>query len=271
MLTPISTPLETYRLGGVDILVKREDLCWGYPPISKAPGVYQAAADRPGVNLAVVDTGRSLNGLIVITVGLELKRKVVVGYPTYVDGTASALLPALKSFSGSGNVELVPMQANRQFVMLHAMKQLLWNRPEPWFTYPTGLRLPETVLAVEEEARKTFLALGTPPGTVVIPTGTGTHLAGILRAYKGDVIAVQGYSREPDRFRSDVMRIAGRKDLDQSRLRVITSMCDYYEVRPDLMPPFPANQHYEVRAWKWLRDIGPQNLKQPILFWSIGR
>lgn len=274
MIAPRDTPIEVYRLGGVDILVKREDQCWPYPPISKARGVYKAAVDRPGVNLAVVDTGRSLNGLIVITIGLELGRKVTVGYPTYVNGTASALLPALKSFSGSGNVALFPLQANRQFVMLAEMRRLVAERTEetgePWFVYPTGLRLPETTLAVEEEMRRLSLDLRTAPGTVVIPTGTGTHLAGILRAYSGDVVAVQGYSRPEPRFRADVERMAGC-DIDQSRLRVITSLHDYYEVRPDLLPPFPASMHYECRAWSWLRDVGPASLKQPIIFWNIGQ
>jgi hypothetical protein len=51
----------------------------------------------------------------------------------------------------------------------------------------------------------------------------------------------------------------------------VTSLCDYYEVRPDRLPPFPANAHYEVRAWRWLTTPGcVANLRKPILFWNIG-
>jgi len=258
------TPLETYPINGVPILVKREDLCWPFPPLSKARGVYRAIERRPGVNVAVVDTGRSLNGQLVATIGLTFGRQVKCGYPCYINDLNAIPGPAL-SIRSLG-VELVPLPASRQFVMRAEMQRRI---PEDWFLFPTGLRLPETVEAVAEQM--VLVLRECNPGTVIVPTGTGTHLAGILRAFYGDVIGIQGYARPVERFRRDVQRMAKLDSTVQSRLRVVTSMCEYYEVRPDKLPPFPANMHYEVRAWKWLSMEGVvESLKQPILFWNIG-
>jgi 1-aminocyclopropane-1-carboxylate deaminase/D-cysteine desulfhydrase-like pyridoxal-dependent ACC family enzyme len=262
MQTLSETPLETHYIDQVPIYVKREDLCWPFPNLSKARGVWRAIANRPGQNVAVVDTGRSLNGQLVSTIGLTLGRKVKCGYPVYVDQPDAIPGPALAI--KSLGVELVPLQANRQFMMRYQMEQLI---PSDWFLFPTGLRLPETVEATEEQMRSLQERSGFI-GTVVVPTGTGTHLAGILRAFSGAVIAVQGYKREVARFRRDVERMA-RFAVNHNRLHVVQSMCDYFEVRPDRLPPFPANMHYEVRAWKWLQGAA-STLIQPIVFWNIG-
>lgn len=258
------TPIENYDVAGIPVWVKREDLCWPFPNLSKARGVWRAIETRPGMNVAVVDTGRSLNGQLVSTIGLTLGRQVQCGYPVYVANPDAVPGPALAI--RSLGVTLVPLPANRQFVMRAEMARRL---PAGWFLFPTGLRLPETVDATEEQMRSLQEERGAI-GTVIVPTGTGTHLAGILRAFSGEVIAVQGYAREERRFRSYVERMA-RFAVNQKRLHVVTSLCDYYEVRPDRLPPFPANAHYEVRAWKWLNGTGVvETLRKPIVFWNIG-
>lgn len=257
-----STPVERYAINGVDIYVKREDCCWPFPPLSKARGVWAAIENRPGRPVAVVDTGRSLNGQLVATIGLTLGRRVKCGYPRY-KRDAPDTLPGPALAIKSLGVELVPLAANRQFVMRHAMSLLL--EPE-WFLFPTGLRLPETVDATETEA----LGLPLAPGSIIVPSGTGTHLAGLLRAFRGPIVAVQGYSREEHRFRRDVERMAGR-NIDQSRLRVVDAHRDYFEVRAGRLPPFPAHLHYEVPLWNWLHTPGVlESLAQPILVWNIG-
>jgi hypothetical protein len=166
-------------------------------------------------------------------------------------------------------VELIPLAANRQFVMRYAMQQHLDAlEGEEWFLFPTGLRLPETVEAVEAEV----LGLPLAPGTIVIPTGTGTHLAGVLRGFPGSVVAVQGYAREETRFRRDVARMAwGKPNANLDRLRVVDQKRAYFEVRAGMLPPFPAHLHYETPAWAWLNVPGViESLEQPILFWNVG-
>lgn len=288
MITLKETPLEKHCIA-MDaytieetkyhaIWVKREDLCWPYPPISKARGVWAAIESRPDAKtLAVVDTGKSVNGLLVTTIGLTFKRKIIVGYPRYVDNPDAIPGPVLAIQSlAHGDVELIPIPANRQFVMRARMKAILEDRHKKgssilreYFLFPTGLRLPETVTAVEGQMRDVAQTLG-HVGTVVVPTGTGTHLAGVLRGFPGDVVAVQGYSRPEARFRIDVERMAGA-NIYQKRLRVVTSLCDYYEARPEHLPPWPANPYYECKAYTWLRIPGViESLAQPIVFWNIG-
>lgn len=259
------TPIEIYHVYGTSIYVKREDLCWPFPPLSKARGVWAAMENRPGVNVAVVDTARSLNGQLVATIGLTLGRKVICGYPVYKKDPRAVPGPTLAI--RSLGVDTVPVPANRQFVMRYWMSEWLSaTGRSDWFLYPTGLRLPETIGAVETEVG----GLPFRPGSILVPTGTGTHLAGVLRAYSGPVVAVQGYAREETRFRRDVERMAGR-DIDNSRLRVVDPKRTYMEVRAGLLPPFPAHLHYEVPMWNWLHLPGVLGtLEQPILFWNIG-
>ena len=259
------TPIEVYNIRGFPIHVKREDLCWPFPPLSKARGVWRAMESRPGVNVAVVDTGRSLNGQLVATIGLTLGRRVKCGYPVYkaTPNEIPGPIHALRSLSGSEHLELVPLRANRQFNMRHEMAQRI---PEDWFLFPTGLRLPETVDAVEE----VVLGLPLAPGSFVVPTGTGTHLAGVLRAFPGPVLAIQGYSREERLFRRDVQRMAGGVPCN-GRVRIVDPKRDYFEVRPGLMPPFPAHLHYECPAWAFLHIPGVlETLPPPIVFWNVG-
>lgn len=272
-MTPVTTlsktPIEVHPVDGVNVLVKREDLCWPFPPLSKARGVYAAMEARPDVRvMAVVDTGRSLNGQLVATIGLTLGRKVLVGYPRYVRDPEAIPGPCLAV--RSLGVPLVPLVAGRQFTMLYEMaNHLIQTVDESWFLFPTGLRLKETVAAVEAETRMAVAEAN--PGCVVVPTGTGTHLAGVLRGFEGHVIAVQGYAREEQRFRRDVERMTGLGPCIQNRLRVVTSMCDYYENRAERLPPFPAHAHYEVRAWAWMHTPGVmETLRQPVLMWNIG-
>lgn len=265
-----NTPVETYFIRDVPILVKREDLCWTFPALAKARGVWSAIEKRPKANLAVVDTARSLNGQLVATIGMTLGRKVVAGYPVYKHRPNELVGPtlALKSLG----VELVPLQANRQFVMRAAMERwLASNKKGKWYLFPTGLRLSESVEAVAQEAARTELL--EPPGTVVVPSGTGTHLAGLVKAYwdtNCDFIALLGYKRSESTFRRYVQR-ASDIDVPESRLRVIIVEDDYYEARPKLIPPFPAHLHYECKTWNWLSIPGVvEGLKQPVLFWNIG-
>lgn len=259
------TPIEEHELlDGSRVFVKREDSCWPYPATSKARGVYRAVLRRPeAAGFAAADTGRSYNGLLVGTICLHLKRPVVAGYPVY-KATPEALTGTAVACRSLG-IPLFKLKANRQFVMRSELEKKL---PPDWFVFPTGLRLPETVEAVSEEMMA-VLESGFEPGTVVVPSGTGTHCAGIVRAFGGNVVAVQGYDRPEATFRSDVERAAGV--VAGLRLRIVRSVLGYFEVRSDRLPPFPANPYYEVKAWKWLNTPGVYKaLAKPVLFWNIG-
>ena len=269
MIRPINTPVEVHTIGQIPIHVKREDLSWPFPPLSKSRGVWDAIERRSAQVIGVCDTGRSLNGALVASIAVTLGRKCIVGYPVYKADQNG--IPGSALQAKSLGAEIYPIWANRQFVMRYCLKEYLRGRyaEQAFFLMPTGLRLPETVAATEQQ----FLQLGLEPQTIIVPTGTGTHLAGILRGLvaKGalgttTVVAVQGYSRRKDRFLSDVAKAAG---FNTFSVRVVDLGYDYFEVRADRLPPFPAHLHYECRAWQWLHNAA-QYLPQPILLWNIG-
>lgn len=266
----MDTAIERHDLLGREILVKREDTCWPWPATSKARGARRAILDRPGVNLAVVDTGRSTNGLLVAALGRDLGREVAVGYPVFKGDPGGKT--SVASQCDTLGVETIGIPAASQWIMRGRMAKILQATGRAdWFLFPTGLRLQETVDEVAAIAAEIQRAIA--PGVVIVPSGTGTHCAGVMRGVACPIVAVQGYFRPEARFRSYVARAAGLALAESDRrLRVIGSVLTYYESRPDRLPPFPANLYYEAKAWAWLRIPGSlESLPAgPIVFWNIG-
>lgn len=266
-MTPRSTPVEVHRVDGFDVYVKREDLCWMTPGLSKVRGLYRVIGSRSkSETIAAVNTGHSWNGLAIASVATALGYSAVIGYPRYKARPDEIPPKTLAIREHFPSVELLPLQANRQFMMLFEAKTTLKERGRPFYLLPTGLKLPETADAVEAQMRavlREFLI----PGTVVVPTGTGTHAAGILRAFDGDVALVLGYSRSVSVLLDDIERLAPGRSM--SRVTIVPSLDDYADEAPDVSMPWSGNPRYEGKAFTWLRTALP-SLRQPVLFWNIG-
>lgn len=277
-IVPVETPIETYTIRGVPVQVKREDLCWPYPPFAKARGVYASMIARPRVQtFAVADTARSMTGLLVSTIASTLGKRAIVGYPKYKK-TPDAM-PGSAARSKSLGMEVIGIPANRQFMIVAGLKQILSHRPEEIYLFPNGLKTPESVGAVEMESLKVLAQLG-KIGTAVVPTGAGTHLAGVIKGLTPDLlhpgacpvfVCVMGHHHSTEKhFRREMEKLSGRK-CSPERLKIIDRGYDYYDVRPQFPPPFPSGVQYEWRAWNWLAEPGVvESLPQPILFWNIG-
>ena len=159
------------------------------------------------------------------------------------------------------------------------LREILRSRPEEIYLFPNGLKTPDSVNAVETEVRKVLAQLGSI-GTAVVPTGAGTHLAGVIKGLTPDLIhpgsrplfvSVLGHHHTTEKhFRREMARLSGRP-CEEDRLQIIDSGYDYYDVKPQFPPPFPSGVQYEWRAWNWLAKPGIiESLPQPILFWNIG-
>src|SRR5690606_22118061 len=80
-----NTPVETYELNGVPILVKREDLCCPFPgpSFSKIRGVVAQRQNRPESVTGVLDTYLSMAGWAVDCAGWERGKKCVDYWPRF--------------------------------------------------------------------------------------------------------------------------------------------------------------------------------------------
>lgn len=252
------TPVEIHE----GFAVKREDLCCPDIPISKMRGLYRHIEARPEPVIAVTDTFRSWNGLCAAIVCKHLGKHCLIFYPDYKRGKRAGKIPLIQQWARDRwDAELIPCPANRQAQMLYFTKtylELLDDRNV--FVLNTGFRFEETAEQVAHEFVYTFNNVDPRMIAVVVPTGTGTHLKGVVRGAKVcgvHVIAVLGYSQNHARLRKYV---GGDFELIDESYE--------YQDKIELDLPFDANPYYETKAWQWMKqnlDPSPQTV-----LWNIG-
>lgn len=280
-----STPIETFQLNGHDILVKREDLCCPLPgpSFSKMRGVVAHIASRPEGTIGVLDTLHSKAGWGVAWACRELGKHCVNFWPYYkrevLAGGVTPLREAQRHSEELGS-ELVRLKAGRSAVLYHEAKKLLMGYhggSENAYMMPNALKLRESVVENAAEVVRSRSALPAK-GTVVISISSGTvaagvikglHLLGFLTSY--EVVLHMGYSRSVAATLSYVREQSG---TDCDGVAVVDEGYDYADkARPGAPCPFPSNEHYDLKAWRWLQSREPRLLaamKQPIVFWNIG-
>lgn len=267
-----NTPLESYKLGGREILVKREDLCCPPPgpPFSKFRGVLAHVKKLPeGTTIGVLDTIHSKAGWAVAHAAIPLGYPVINYYPVSKTQSPVNLRHAqLQSLNlGAG---LVALRAGRSAILYHQAKKDLRNRAlESTYMMPNALKLPESVSETTEEVLRTSLP---NDGTMVISISSGTIAAGVISALdlsKWDVVLHMGYSRSEDAAWEYIAQ-AGRLSADvRSQIQFIDEGYTYAD-KVDISVPFPCNPYYDAKAWEWLSKSTHRFSNDPIVFWNIG-
>lgn len=273
-----NTPLETYELNGVPILVKREDLCSPLPgpSFSKIRGVVAHIKNRPEGTIGCLDTLHSKAGWAVAYVCQQLGKKSVDYWPRFKrDGAADA--PRIQQqYARQLGADLVDIPAGRSAILYHtARKNLAANYPDSYLM-PNALKLPESITENAAEAVRTAPLLP-PSGTLIISISSGTVAAGVLKGFEEagllqnyNVILHMGYSRSQDATRQYIEKAAGLSL--GNRIKFIDEGYGYGDMARGVSVPFPCNPYYDAKAWKWLEH--PLNLAsvhpRPIVFWNIG-
>lgn len=274
-----NTPLETYELNGVPILVKREDLCCPFPgpSFSKIRGVVAHIKNRPETTIGVLDTYHSKAGWAVSYVCSNLGKRAVNYWPRFKKDPPGDLPPRFQQQQAmSLGADLQALQAGRSAILYHqARKHLAANYPDSYLM-PNALKLPESITENAAEAVRTAPHLP-GSGTLVISISSGTVAAGVLKGFEEagllrsyNVILHMGYSRSQDATREYIEKAAGLALGD--RIKFIDEGYGYADAARGVTAPFPCNPFYDLKAWKWLSD--PLNLEplvgRPIVFWNIG-
>jgi len=278
-----NTPVEQYDVRGIQVWVKREDLCAPFPgpSFSKIRGVAAHIANRPEQVIGVLDTYHSKAGHAVAYVCAKLGKHCVDFWPAYKrevqpDGSV-ALREAQRNALNLG-AHLEQLQAGRSAILYHTAKKRLRAEWPNSYLMPNALKLPESVT---ENAAEVVRSAATIPasGTLICSVSSGTvaagviqglHLLGRLQDYQ--VVLHLGYSRSRAAVQEYVERTAG-VEL-RNNLTVVDEGYAYAdEAGPlDEACPFPCNRHYDLKAWRWLRTREPGWVADhsPILFWNIG-
>ncbi len=264
-----STPVETHLLHGVSILVKREDLCCpDGPPFSKMRGVYAHLANRPESVIGVLDTFHSKAGWAVAHACLELGKQCINFWPQYKKDRG---IQSQQRKAETLGADLVALTAGRSAILFHRAKAYLAEEHPGSYMMPNALKLDESVTENAQEARRTASSLP-GKGTLLISISSGTVAAGVIKGLEGalgyDIVLHMGYSRSEGATRAYMERMSG---WNLARAQYVDEGYGYADHAKGVEAPFPCNQYYDLKAWKWLGKPGIlEELKSPIVFWNIG-
>ena len=280
----VNTPVESYKLGGREVYVKREDLCCPAPgpAFSKIRGVYshlkaKLAGDSffPVTQVGVVDTLHSKAGWGVAYVCQTLGVPCTVYFPRFVAEEEGTVREYQQKAEGFG-AELHPMKAT--------MSAVLWNQAQADFRHrygsgglflPNGLKLQETVDETYEEIQK-LPAKFFRDTMWIVSVSSGTIGAALLRALgerlpeaNVGLTIHMGYDRSEDKLLSYMRAMAGRMTLPKG-YNLVNEKYEYAD-KVDVPCPFPCNPYYDLKAWKWLGEhIDSLRDYDRVLFWNIG-
>lgn len=282
------TPWEIYDINGIPVYVKREDLCCPPPgpSFSKIRGVEMMLKGmEPGTPIGVLDTYHSKAGWGVAWICHALGLSCYNFYPVYkrecingFDLYSHELRPNQQRCLKLG-AQLRPLAAGRSAILYHHATAALGRATgDRGIMMPNGLKLYETVDATAAEVEE-FTPTELLRGTWVVSVSSGTICAGVLQAlvYEDvDVVAHMGYSRSEDKARAYMLDMACLKSFDRedvideiaNRLDIVDEGYAYKD-GISYPCPFPCNEYYDLKAWKWLTD-NVTRLRQPIVFWNIG-
>lgn len=286
------TPLQAYP--DLGLWVKREDLCCPPGPhFSKTRGVYAHIKNRPEPIIGVLDTHHSQGGWAVAQACKLLGKHCVLYYPVRkkdADLTgkflaAVELKPQQKAAEDLG-AGLIALPAGRSAVLYHAAKKDLARQTGVGEDYmmPNALKLPEMVSETVAEVRRTFRRA--PEVPVIVSASSGTIAAGVLQGISmlprrsirdmagrrvPFMIVHMGYSRPKDAVLKYITKMSGWTGQD---LELVVDFVDegysYADAaRPGDNPPFPSNQYYDLKAFRWWMRVGREKYHSAIL-WNVG-
>ena len=263
------TPLELYHIKGREVWVKRDDLMGDgmvLPPWGKLAALFELVKkyidkSKPLVHLSVDGswTAWALSA-ICEELGIEF-------YAAHPDSKkiSQEYLGMIKEMYPKTN--LYPIRPNMMQIMYNSLKKDA--REKGWQMLP---------YAFDHDFYKDYLADRIQPyshfDNLVVSSGSGVTLSGLAKGY---------YREELKEFFPQVKRkiwttcvssvSSINKTLKKSGIPIPLNIrkSEYlFENRLDgYETPFPCNQFWDVKQWKWLEDNVSQ-IEGTILFWNIG-
>ena len=260
------TPIEEYFIGSRRIFVKREDLFGIYPapPLAKLRGarVVLSKLQRTGVTcVGSWDTrvSKLSQGIAAITSVLGMRS--IVCYPKLKGESA---LPKAVEEARRVGAEIYPTRAGRMSISFSEGRRYVSS--QGGVMLPFGLQCDDAVFGVQREA-ETVPDECYKNGTLVLSTGSGVTLAGILRGFRGlpsRIIAISA-GRSVKMIRSFLLKYISSLPSELVLMEAEVPYSDEEE-RP---APFQSHPNYDRKVWWWLEEnVG--SLAGPILFWNIG-
>lgn len=271
MLT--DTPIEKYTIKGIPIFVQREDLCGPKeaPPFSKIRGIIPALLElkKQGyTTIGYTETSVSMAGWGLAWACSLLGLKCIIFDPQYKE--TPALLKYHRKQWNKFDAQLIPLPAGRAKVNFYKSAKILKEFPNSYLV-PLGMPFPETLEETKIQAEKSIKKI--KPQSIVVNVGSGTICAGVLSAAENAVVyGIMGRSGNAELKKKQIMAKAGVWDIGllANRKLILHDPGWEYTEPSSAKCPFPCHPFYDLKAVEWMID-NINELKQPILFWNIGR
>jgi len=259
-----NTPVEDYR-DEYGLWVKREDLSClpPGPAFSKTRGVYARVASRKESVIGVLDTYHSQAGHAVARACQILGKECVNFYPEYKNEPGQRLPQNEAQALGA---QPYGLQAGRSCILFHQARKIVEECGG--YMMPNALKLEESV----EETAKEIPNLDVEQ--VLVPISSGTIAAGVIRGFREQgkypkFFVHLGYSRSHNQVMSYLKSASGFDNIDVALIDEGYSYKD--KSKPGTIPPWPCNEYYDVKAFRWWLEVWKTIPKQPsTLFWNIG-
>ncbi len=263
------TPLELYHIKGREVWVKRDDLMGDgtlLPPWGKVAALYELVRQyidrsKPLTHLSV---DGSWTGWALAAICEALDIEFYVSYPDSKKISQEYLGMITEMYP---KVHMNPIRPNMMQIMYNSLRGQA--RENGWQMLP---------YAFDHDFYKDYLAERIQPyvhfDNLVVSSGSGVTLSGLARGY---------YREELKEFFPSVSRkiwttcvsseSSIKKTLKKSGIPIPLNIrkSEYlFENRLDgYEAPFPCNQFWDIKQWKWLEENIDQ-IEGTILFWNIG-
>jgi hypothetical protein len=267
-----------------------EECCPSGPHFSKTRGVFSHIAKRKEKIIGCLDTSHSQGGWATAQACKMLGKHAVVYYPvrkadreTGMDwdstgkGQWGDVLKPQQAIVEELGGALVPLQAGRSAVLYHAAKKDLAAETglgESYFM-PNALKLSEMVTETFDEFERTDIPDDVK--IILISASSATIAAGVILGaeilgWRGMIIVHMGYSRTEAAVRKYIDKMLGfGRPLRGVDVRIIDEEYAYGDVAKEgSTPPFPCNEYYDLKAFRWWEDTGQYLGRGKALLWNIG-
>lgn len=270
----IKTPIETYKLSGIEVDVKRDDLVGdgiNYPRWAKIEGIRKILESddidksKPLTHLSVYGswTGWTLSGLC-----KEYGIEFISAFPD-TQRFPQTLLERVVSNGGT----LHPMRPNMMAFMQNKLntqaKENGWQQLPYAFNHTAyisymGGRMREVLKDREYD-------------NLVVSIGSGVTASGLIKEFleygddwwKLNNESRKVYSITMSAFSSTKKILNENHAGDLKNILLEKSPYAFDDMMDDYEVPFDCNEFWDKKQWYWLEN-NIQNLKGKTLFWNIG-
>ena len=265
-----NTPLELYNIKGRDVWVKRDDLLGDgtiLPPWGKMAAVYQLVKkyvdkNKPLTHLSVDGSWTAwVLAAICDNLGIEF-------YASYPD--SKKISQEYLSMIGElfPKTKFNPVRPNMMKIMYNSLK--LQANKNNWQMLPYAFDHDYYKDSLKERIKQY-----NDFDNLVVSSGSGVTLAGLVKGFYGDEV-VNGFFEKSNKkvwttCVSSVDSISRKLKSSGIHLpiNIRKSEYDFNDRLDGYSAPFPCNQFWDIKQWKWLEE-NIDTLDGSILFWNIG-